>query len=76
VGDIHFWGGTTYFEDSIYFDDNCIITGLSTEPFVQPNHNHGIPPGTRLAVINSSNQIVGGVSFAESGGFIHNHGIY
>lgn len=76
VGNIHFWGGITHFEDSIHFDDNCLITGLSTEPFTQGNHNHGIPPGTKLAVVDYSNNITGYITFAESGGFSHYHDIY
>ena len=72
-GDVEFNYGCKF--NSVDFT-NSSIYGLSTEPFYQPNHNHGISPGTRLAVVNSSNQIVGGVTFAESGGFSHYHNIY
>ncbi|ACL77569.1 hypothetical protein [Ruminiclostridium cellulolyticum] len=52
------------------------VWGLSTEPFVQQNHNHGIPSGTRLAVVDTSNNITGYVTFVESGGFSHWHDMY
>lgn len=35
------------------------------------NHNHGIPADTRLAVVNSSNQITGSVGWTPSGAHVH-----
>ncbi len=55
---------------------NGSVQGLESSRWNQPHHNHGIPPGTRLAIVNSSNEIIGSVSFAESGGFTHWHDIY
>lgn len=55
---------------------NGSVQGLESSQWRQPDHNHGIPPGTRLAIVNSSNEIIGSVTFAESGGFVHRHDIY
>jgi len=55
--------------------DDKVDVGSHTQTFTQPNHNHGIPAGTRLAVINSSNEIVGAVFWSESGGFTHSHAV-
>ncbi len=71
-GDVEFNYGCKF--NSVDFTDTTII-GLNTGNFTQPSHNHGIPPGTRLAIVNTSNQIVGSVAFAESGGFSHYHSV-
>nr|WP_138756540.1 phage tail protein [Paenibacillus sinopodophylli] len=49
--------------------------GASTSSHTQPSHNHGIPEGTRLAVVNSSGVVTGSVIFSASGGFTHYHTI-
>lgn len=64
-GNMHFDYGTVKFEGD--------VEGLVTDEFTQGNHNHGISPGTRLAIVNTSNQIVGSVVFSASGGFTHSH---
>ncbi len=72
TGDVIFNNSCKF--NSVDFSD-AIVWGLETDLFTQPPHNHGIPPGTRLAVVNTSNQIVGSVTFAESGGFSHYHSV-
>ena len=52
------------------------VYGLRTNDYVQPPHNHGIPSGTKLAVVDASNNITGSVTFVESGGFAHWHDMY
>lgn len=79
-GQTDFSGGiVTLWDDAVFksavnFTD-AYVTGLETNVFTQPPHNHGIPPGTRLAIVDTSNQIVGSVTFAESGGFSHYHSV-
>ena len=55
------------------FDNRMNTSGIrgTKNTSNQPNHNHGITPGTRLAVVNASNQITGFVTWAESGGHSH-----
>ena|GEM_PF-3791191 len=53
--------------------DSKVNVGGQTLSHTQPNHNHGIPAGTRLAVLNSNNEISGAVFWSESGGFTHYH---
>ncbi|OMF37425.1 hypothetical protein BK133_05055 [Paenibacillus sp. FSL H8-0548] len=47
--------------------------GATTSNHVQPNHNHGIPDGTRLAVVNTSGDVIGSYIWSASGGFTHYH---
>jgi phage minor structural protein len=55
---------------------NGTVYGLESSDWEQPNHNHGIPNGTLLAKVDGNNNIIGYVTWKESGGFIHGHEIY
>ena len=63
-------GGTTKTSSSTVLEsanmENDDDGGLNAN-----NHNHGITRGTRLAVVNSSNEITGSVGWTPSGA--HNH---
>lgn len=55
---------------------NSTVYGLEMGSWEQPNHNHGISNGVMLAKVDASNNIIGHVTWTESGGFTHDHNIY
>jgi len=55
---------------------NGSVIGLESSTFGQPDHNHGIPNGTRIAKYDAEGNIIGYVQWASSGGFYHDHYIY
>ncbi len=55
---------------------NGTVYGIESSSWTQPNHNHGISGGTRLAICDITGKIVGSVVWSESGGFTHYHSIY
>lgn len=53
------------------FNVPVVFSGSSTSSYTQPNHNHGIPPGTKLLDADGITQW----TWVESGGFTHSHSI-
>jgi len=54
---------------------NATVNGLDTNSHLQKNHNHGIKPGTKLAITDGRGKITGYVEWTEDGGFTHSHNI-
>ncbi len=67
-------GGDVHFKDWVYFDDTSVVFGLSTDN--AGSHNHGIAGGTRLAKVDSNNNVIGYVTWVESGGHSHMVDVY
>lgn len=63
------WYILTYSANGLDFSSVRNVNGLRT--VVEPNHNHGIPNGTRLATTDFTGNVTGFIEFTASGAHRH-----